>query len=89
MTILPVNLSQETEFLVAERDEVTLLHKPEELQMVGREGQRLPVISFKDTVVAECSRQVFRLSPKYSFPLLLNTILHFLLVTYHTPSQCM
>lgn len=30
--MLPFNFSQEIEFLVAERDEVTLLHKPEELK---------------------------------------------------------
>lgn len=47
---LPFNLSQQAEFLVAERDEVTLLYQPEDLQMTGREGPRVSVISFKDSV---------------------------------------
>lgn len=42
---LPSNLSQEAEFLVAERDDVTLLHKPGFVQTLGREGPRLPVIT--------------------------------------------
>lgn len=62
---LPSNLSQESEFLVAEREEVTLLHKPEVVHMLGREGPRLPVITFKDAVVAYYSRQVFLLSTQH------------------------
>ena len=41
---------------MAERNEVTLLHKTEDLLMAGREGLRLPVIALKVSVVAYCSR---------------------------------
>ena len=36
----PFILSQEAEFLMAERDEVSLLCKPEALQTVSREGTK-------------------------------------------------
>lgn len=55
----PFHLSREAEFLVAERNEAALLHKPQDLQKVGREGPRPPGIPFKVSVVACSSKQAF------------------------------